>query len=207
MGVATQNPELRGNSWAIRQHVVNFMYFMAQELREWMAKLGFRTVNEMIGRVDKLEPRKAISHWKAAVSTSRRCCICRWYPTCRALLPDSPRPRSGQALDNQAVGTGEPAFARKERVAATLPIYNTNRVVGTILGSEITRRYGAEGLPQDTIELHFQGSAGQSFGAFIPQGLTLELEGDANDYFGKGLSGGKLIVYPPAAAPLAPRRM
>src|SRR5262249_33924932 len=102
-----------------------------------------------------------------------------------------------RALDNQVLlELCEPALSRRERVAATLPIKNTNRVVGTMLGSEITRRYGAEGLPEDTIELHFQGSAGQSFGAFIPKGLTLELEGDANDYFGKGLSGGKLIVYP-----------
>lgn len=198
VGVATQNPELRAKFTGDPQHVVNFMTFMAQELREWMAKLGFRTINEMIGRVDKLESRKAVEHWKA-----------RGLDFSSILyMPDVPesvgrycqiRQDHGldRALDTQVLlELCEPALSRGERVAATLPIKNTNRVVGTMLGSEITRRYGAEGLPEDTIELHFQGSAGQSFGAFIPKGLTLDLEGDANDYFGKGLSGGKLIVYP-----------
>ncbi|HXF63660.1 MAG TPA: glutamate synthase large subunit [Caldilineaceae bacterium] len=205
VGVATQNPELRKKFAGDPQHVVNFMYFIAQELREWMAKLGFRTVNEMIGRVDKLEPRKAIDHWKAKgldfssilhrpdvpESVGRYCQI----PQDHGLE---------RALDNQVLlDLCRPALEERKRVAAALPIRNTNRVVGTILGSEITRRYGAEGLPEDTIELHFQGSAGQSFGAFIPKGLTLELEGDANDYFGKGLSGGKLIAYPPKGSTFA----
>jgi glutamate synthase (ferredoxin) len=156
----------------------------------------------MIGRVDKLEPRKAVEHWKARgldfsnvlhmpdvpASVGRYCQISQDHGL-------------DQALDNQLLlAECEPALRNKERVVKTFPIKNTNRVVGTILGSEITRRYGAEGLPEDTIELRFQGSAGQSFGAFIPKGLTLELEGDANDYFGKGLSGGKIIVYPPNEA-------
>ena len=199
VGVATQNPELRKKFTGDPQYVVNFLYFMAQELREYMAKLGFRTVNEMIGRVDKLEPRRAVEHWKSQgldfsnilyappmpETVGRYCQIEQYHGL-------------DKALDNTTLlELCKPALDEGKRVAVTLPIRNINRVVGTIVGSELTRRYGAEGLPEDTIELHFQGSAGQSFGAFVPKGMTLELEGDANDYFGKGLSGGKLIVYPP----------
>ena len=198
VGVATQNPELRKKFTGDPQHVVNFMYFMARELREWMAKLGFRTVNEMIGRTDKLEPKRAVKHWKAKgidlssilyqpdvpESVGRYCQIKQDHGL-------------EKALDNQVLlDLCKPALDEGKRVAATLPIRNTNRVVGTILGSEVTRRFGADGLPDDTIELHLQGSAGQSFGAFVPKGITLEVEGDGNDYFGKGLSGGKIIAYP-----------
>ena len=202
VGVATQNPELRAKFAGDPQHVVNFMYFIAQELREWMAKLGFRTINEMIGRVDKLEPRKAIDHWKSRGLDFSNILYMPDVPASVGRYCQIPQDHGlAEALDNQVLlELCEPALSDKQRVAATLPIKNTNRVVGTILGSEITRRFGPEGLPEDTIELHFQGSAGQSFGAFIPSGLTLELEGDANDYFGKGLSGGKLIVYPDKAA-------
>ena len=202
VGVATQNPELRAKFEGDPQHVVNFMYFIAQELREWMAKLGFRTINEMIGRVDKLEPRKAVEHWKARGLDFSNILYMPDVPASVGRYCQIPQDHGlDQALDNQVLlELCEPALSNKARVAATLPIKNTNRVVGTILGSEITRRFGPEGLPEDTIELHFKGSAGQSFGAFIPSGLTLELEGDANDYFGKGLSGGKLIVYPDKTA-------
>jgi glutamate synthase (ferredoxin) len=202
VGVATQNPELRKKFAGDPQHVVNFMYFMAQELREWMAKLGFRTINEMVGRVDKLEARKAVEHWKARGLDFSNILHMPDVPASVGRYCQIPQDHGlDQTLDNQVLlELCEPALTNRERVAATLPIKNTNRVVGTILGSEITRRFGVEGLPEDTIELHFQGSAGQSFGAFIPKGLTLELEGDANDYFGKGLSGGKLIVYPDKAA-------
>ncbi len=202
VGVATQNPELRAKFTGDPQHVVNFMYFMAQELREWMSKLGFRSINEMIGRVDKLEPRKAVEHWKARGLDFSNILYAPDVPASVGRYCQIPQNHGLEnALDNQVLlELCEPALSDKQRVAATLPIKNTNRVVGTILGSEITRRFGVEGLPEDTIELHFQGSAGQSFGAFIPKGLTLELEGDANDYFGKGLSGGKLIVYPDKAA-------
>jgi glutamate synthase (ferredoxin) len=206
VGVATQNPELRKKFTGDPQHVVNFRYFMAQELREYMAKLGFRTVNEMIGRVDKLEPKQAIEHWKAkGIDLSNI-----------LYLPDVPASVGrycqilqnhglDQALDNTVLlDLCKPALDEGKRVAATVEIKNINRVVGTILGSEVTRRYGPEGLPEDTIELHFKGSAGQSFGAFVPKGITLELEGDANDYVGKGLSGGKIIVYPPQGATFVP---
>ncbi|HWP93601.1 MAG TPA: glutamate synthase large subunit [Thermodesulfobacteriota bacterium] len=206
VGVATQNPELRKKFQGDPAHVVNFMHFIAQEMRELMAKLGFRTVNEMIGRTDKLEVKKAVDHWKAKGLDFS------------AILyqPDVP-PEVGRycqipqdhglekALDNLVLlDLCKPALERREPVEAILPIHNTNRVVGTILGSELTKRYGAEGLPEDTIRLHFRGSAGQSFGAFIPRGITLTLEGDSNDYIGKGLCGGKIIVYPPKGSTFVP---
>ncbi|MFN2201702.1 MAG: glutamate synthase large subunit [Caldilineaceae bacterium] len=199
VGVATQNPELRKKFTGDPQNVINFLYFMAQELREYMAKLGFRTVNEMIGRVDKLEPRHAVEHWKSQGLDFSNILYAPPMPdTVGRYCQIEQNHGLDKALDNTTLlEICKPALEAGQRVAATLPIRNINRVVGTIVGSELTRRYGAEGLPDDTIELHFQGSAGQSFGAFVPRGITLELEGDANDYFGKGLSGGKIIVYPP----------
>jgi glutamate synthase (ferredoxin) len=205
VGVATQNPELRAKFTGRPEDVINFMFYMAEELRELMAKLGFRTVNEMVGRVDKLEARQAVAHWKASgIDLSPLL----WNPEVGAEVGRYCQIAQDhgldKALDNLVLlDLAKPALERGEAVQATLPIRNVNRVVGAILGSEITRRYGAEGLPADTIRLHFQGSAGQSFGAFIPRGLTLELEGDGNDYFGKGLSGGKIIAYPPAASTFA----
>lgn len=202
VGVATQNPELRQCFTGNPEHVVNFMHFMAQDMREWMAKLGFRTIDEMVGRTDKLQTMKAIEFWKAngldlspilhqpdGLQDIGRYC-------------QTPQDHGmDKALDNLVLlSLCAPALERQEKVKATLPVKNTNRVVGTILGSEISKRYGAEGLPEDTVDLLFQGSAGQSFGAFIPKGMTLTLEGDVNDYLGKGLSGGKIIVYPPADA-------
>ena len=206
VGIATQNPELRQRFTGDPAHVVNFMRFIAQEVREIMAQLGFRTLNEMIGRTDRLEAKRAVEHWKA-----------KGLDFSNLLYQPEVGPHVGRycqipqdhglenALDNQVLlDLAAPALERQAKVHATLPIRNTNRVVGTILGSEVTRRYGPEGLPEDTIRLHFQGSAGQSFGAFLPPGITLELEGDANDYFGKGLSGGKLILYPPAGSTFTP---
>lgn len=205
VGVATQNPELRKKFGGDPAHVVNFMQFIAQEVREIMAELGFRTINEMIGRTDRLEARQAVEHWKAkgldltpllyqpvvAASVGRYCTTSQDHGLNRS-------------LDIQELMTiCEPALERQEHVHAVLPIRNINRVVGTILGSEVTRRYGAAGLPDGTIKLHFRGSAGQSFGAFVPKGMTLSLEGDSNDYFGKGLSGGRLIVYPSEKATFA----
>jgi glutamate synthase (ferredoxin) len=198
VGVATQNPELRKKFTGRPEDVTNFMFYIAEELREYMARLGFRTLNEMIGRVDRLESRQAVEHWKASgIDLSPLL----WEPPVGddvgRYCQISQDHGLEKALDNVLLELAQPALASGEPVKATLPIKNTNRVVGTMLGSEITRRYEAEGLPEDTIWLHFQGSAGQSFGAFIPKGLTLELEGDGNDYFGKGLSGGKIIAYPP----------
>ncbi|HEX2228793.1 MAG TPA: glutamate synthase large subunit [Candidatus Binatia bacterium] len=206
VGVATQNPELRKMFAGDPAHVVNFMRFIAQEMREHMANLGFRTVNEMVGRADRLEVRRAVEHWKAR---GLEYAAILYQPP---VTPDVGRycqiPQNHgleNALDNQVLlDLAAPALERGEKVKASLDIRNTNRVVGTILGSEVTRKYGPQGLPEDTIHFHFQGSAGQSFGAFVPPGMTLELEGDANDYFGKGLSGGKLILYPPDGSTFAP---
>ena len=202
VGVATQDPELRKKFTGDPAHAVNFMNFVAQEVREYMAQLGFRTLSEMIGRTDRLEPKKAVEHWKA-----------KGLDFSAILYQPQAGPEVGRycqilqdhgldkALDNTTLlKLCEPALKRGEKVKASLPIKNTNRVVGTILGSELTRKYGAAGLPEDTIHLKFKGSAGQSFGAFVPRGITLELEGDANDYVGKGLSGGKIIVYPSKSA-------
>jgi len=199
VGVATQNPELRKKFTGDPDHVVNFMRFIAQEMREIMAKLGFRTINEMVGRVDRLEARKAIDHWKAKGLDLSPILYQPKMPADVGRYCQIPQDHGlDQALDNTTLlAICKPALEKKQKVQATVPIKNTNRVVGTIVGSELTRRYGPTGLPDDTIRLHFEGSAGQSFGAFIPKGMTLMLEGDANDYVGKGLSGGKIIVFPP----------
>jgi glutamate synthase (ferredoxin) len=199
VGVATQSPELRKNFTGDPAHAVNFMRFIAQEVRELMAQLGFRTINSMIGRTDLLEPREAIDHWKARGLDFTNILYQPRVPDDVGRYCQIPQDHGlEKALDNTVLlQLCEPALARKEKVTATLDIKNVNRVVGTILGSEITRRHGVAGLPEDTIQIHFRGSAGQSFGAFMPPGLTWKLEGDANDYLGKGLSGGKIILYPP----------
>jgi glutamate synthase (ferredoxin) len=198
VGVATQDPQLRKFFSGSPDHVVNFMRFIAAELREIMAQLGFRTINEMIGRTDKLAPRKAIEHWKAKgldfTSILQRPEV--WPEVIRYRQIDQDHGIQNSLDVTRLLDICEPAIERGERVHADLPIRNVNRVVGTITGSEVTKKWGPAGLPEDTINLKFTGSAGQSFGAFIPKGMTLELEGDANDYLGKGLSGGKIIVYP-----------
>ncbi len=206
VGIATQNPELRKKFCGDPAYIVNLMHFIAQELREIMATLGFRTINEMIGRTDKLEPAKALEHWKTKnLDFSNILYQPSVGPEVGHYCQISQNHGLDQALDNQhLLRICEPALLDGKSVQAILPIHNTNRVVGTILGSEVTRKYGAKGLPEDTIKLHFQGSAGQSFGAFVPRGITLTLEGDANDYLGKGLSGGKIIVYPPDKSTFAP---
>jgi glutamate synthase (ferredoxin) len=199
VGVATQDPKLRAKFAGKPEHVVNFMRLIAQEVRELMAKLGFRTLAEMVGHTERLDTNKAVAHYKAKgldfttifyqppvpESVGRYCSITQDHGLDKALDNTTLLPLCKSALE------------RGEKVETELPIRNINRVVGTITGSELTRRYGAAGLPEDTIRLHFRGSAGQSFGAFVPRGMTLTLEGDANDYLGKGLSGGKIIVYPP----------
>ncbi|HYV29189.1 MAG TPA: glutamate synthase-related protein, partial [Candidatus Eisenbacteria bacterium] len=206
VGVATQDPELRKKFAGDPAHVVSFMRFIAEEVRELMAQLGFRTLNEMVGRADRLEVKKAIDHWKAHGLDFTNILYQPKVPKDVGRYCQIPQDHGlDKSLDNQVLlKLCEPALEHAEPVRATLPIRNTNLVVGTILGSEITRRYGAEGLPEDTIRIHFKGSAGQSFGAFIPKGMTFVLEGDSNDYVGKGLSGGKLIVYPPEGSTFVP---
>ncbi len=198
VGIATQNPELRKKYTGDPAHVVNFMRFIAQELREIMAELGFRTINEMVGQVEKLQTKKAVSHWKAkGLDLSKILYAPKVGPEVGRYQKIAQKHGLEEALDRtHLLKICQPAIERGEKVKATLPIRNVNRVVGTMTGTAVTRKHGPEGLKEDTIQLHFQGSAGQSFGAFVPRGMTLELEGDANDYFGKGLSGGKLIVYP-----------
>jgi glutamate synthase domain-containing protein 2/glutamate synthase domain-containing protein 1/glutamate synthase domain-containing protein 3 len=204
-GIATQDPRLRERFKGQPEHVVNFMRFIAEELREIMAQLGIRTVEEMVGRVDKLEPRQAIAHWKAkGLDFTNLLYSPEVDPDWGRYCQDEQDHGIDRSLDvTVLLDLCKPAIERGEEVVAELPIRNVNRVVGTITGSEITRKYGAKGLPEDTIRLHFRGSAGQSFGAFIPPGLSLSLEGDANDYVGKGLSGGKIAVFPPREATFA----
>ncbi|HEY3486813.1 MAG TPA: glutamate synthase-related protein, partial [Gammaproteobacteria bacterium] len=199
VGVATQDPKLRERFTGKPEHAVNFMRFVAEDMREYMAQLGFRTVEEMIGRVDRLEARKAIAHWKT-----------KGFDLSNILYQPDVGPEVGRysqipqdhGLDKSLdlttlLALCKPAIERGEKVTAELPIRNVNRVVGTITGSEITKKWGAKGLPEDTVSIKFNGSAGQSFGAFMPKGMSFTLEGDANDYCGKGLSGGKIIVRPP----------
>ena len=206
VGVATQDPKLRAMFTGDPAHVVNFMRFVAQELREYMAELGFRTIDEMVGHSERLEMRRAVEHWKARNLDFSRILFQptvprQWGRTCQ--MPQDHGIES--SLDvTKLLDLCRPAIEERQPVKATLPIRNVNRVVGTITGSEVTRKQGSAGLPEDTIWLHFQGSAGQSFGAFVPPGMTLVLEGDSNDYLGKGLSGGKIVVYPPKAATFVP---
>ncbi|HEU0244890.1 MAG TPA: glutamate synthase-related protein, partial [Candidatus Limnocylindrales bacterium] len=203
VGVATQDPELRKRFAGDPEHVVNFMRFIAQEVREHMARLGFRTMDEMIGRSDRLEMRPALDHWKArGLDFSRilaRPEVPSTYGTRRIIAQEHGIEASLDAT--VLLELAQPALTEGLPVRAELPVRNVNRAVGTMLGSEITRHWGRGGLPDDTVHLRFTGSAGQSFGAFIPRGLTLELEGDTNDYVGKGLSGGRIVVRPPAASP------
>jgi glutamate synthase (NADPH/NADH) large chain len=205
VGIATQNPELRKKFQGTPENVINYFFFVAEEVRALMAKLGFRTVNEMIGRVDMLEMRGAVNHWKARgldfsailynpqlpARIGRRCTM----PQDHGL---------NEALDRELMELAKDAIENGRPVEIEKNIRNVHRAVGTMLSGTVARRYGASGLPDHTISLKFRGSAGQSFGAFLAKGVTLTLEGDANDYVGKGLSGGRIVVYPPKQSPFAP---
>jgi glutamate synthase domain-containing protein 2/glutamate synthase domain-containing protein 1/glutamate synthase domain-containing protein 3 len=206
VGVATQNPELREKFAGDPGHVVNFMHFIAEEVREIMAELGFRTINEMIGRTDKLEMRKVVDHWKGKNLDLSDVIYQPDVPSSYGRYCQIEQDHGlDEALDNKVLlNICKPTLEKGEPVEAIIPIKNINRTVGTILGSELTKKYGLDGLPEETVRLHFKGSAGQSFGAFIPKFMTLTLEGDSNDYIGKGLSGGKIIVYPPKGSTFIP---
>src|SRR6202789_3317605 len=207
VGIATQDPELRKKFQGQPEHVINFFFFVAEDLRKIMAELGFRTVNEMVGRVDCLVQREELKHWKAkSIDLS-------------SVLYNPPVPSHvghrcteaqdhglGDALDVKLIEMAHDALQNRAPVSLSMPIRNIHRTVGTMLSGEIARRYGSAGLPEDTISIQFTGCAGQSFGAFLARGVTLTLEGDANDYVGKGLSGGKLVVYPPRRSTFAPEK-
>jgi glutamate synthase (NADPH) large chain len=205
VGIATQDPALRAKFRGSPENVINFFFFIAEEVREWMSKLGFRTMDEMVGHVDRIEMRHAVGHWKAKGldfssilynpqvprRVGRRCLIAQDHGL-------------DEALDYQLIEHAKPALDHKTPVEFSVPVRNVHRTVGAMLSGEIARRYGSAGLPDDTIRFHFSGSAGQSFGAFLAKGVTLTLEGDANDYVGKGLSGGRVIVYPPRTSTFLP---
>ena len=201
-GVATQDPELRKRFAGKPEYVVNFMRFVAQEVRELMAQLGFRTFNEMVGHANLLEPKKAVAHWKAqGLDLSNILYRPKTSLTAANYCTEAQDHGIEKCLDmSKLLDICQPAIERGEKVSAELAITNIDRVAGTIVGNEVTRHHGAAGLPDDTIKIRFNGSAGQSFGAFIPRGMTLELSGDANDYLGKGLSGGQIVVFPPAGS-------
>ena len=205
VGIATQDPALRKKFTGTPEHVINFFFFVAEQVRQLMARLGFRRMDDMIGRVDKIEMRPAIDHWKARgldfsqilynppvpARVGRRCTQAQDHGL-------------EKALDAKLIDHARPAIQHGTQVEFKLPIRNVDRTVGAMLSGEIARQHGSNGLEPDTIHFSFTGSAGQSFGAFLARGVTLELEGDSNDYVGKGLSGGKLIVYPPRNSTFLP---
>jgi glutamate synthase domain-containing protein 3 len=205
VGVATQDPELRKKFQGQPEHVINFLFYVAEDLRRVMAELGFRKLDEMIGRVDCLVQRQDIEHWKAkGIDLS-------------AVLYNPPMPSHvgrrctqaqdhglDDALDGKLIERATDAIENLKPMSLSLPIRNVHRTVGAMLSGQIARRHGSVGLPDDTIRIQFHGCAGQSFGAFLAKGVTLTLEGEANDYVGKGLSGGRLIIYPPRNSRFVP---
>jgi glutamate synthase domain-containing protein 2/glutamate synthase domain-containing protein 1/glutamate synthase domain-containing protein 3 len=205
VGIATQDPVLRERFTGAPEHVINFFFFIAEQMRQHMAKLGFKTVDQMVGHVEKIDAHIDDAHWKAkGIDLSSIL----YVPT----LPSRVSRRRttcqdhglGPALDHALIAKAKPALESQEKVEASFAIRNVHRTVGAMLGGEIARRYGSAGLPEGTIHFKFRGSAGQSFGAFVPNGVTLELEGDTNDYLGKGLSGGRIIAYPPKTSSFLP---
>ncbi|TWU30267.1 glutamate synthase-related protein [Bythopirellula polymerisocia] len=206
VGIATQDPELRAKFAGKPEHVVNYLFMVAEDARQIMAELGFRTINEMVGRVDCLETDAAIKHWKAdgLDLTSLLSPVKKPRPDVGTYWTQPQNHGLEHSLDmTKLLDLAKPALERGDKVREELAIVNTDRTVGTILSNEICKKWGAECLPDDTIHFKFHGSAGQSFGAFLARGVTLELEGDANDYVGKGLSGGRIVIYPSKEATFA----
>jgi glutamate synthase (NADPH/NADH) large chain len=204
VGVATQNPELRRRFTGKPEFIVNFFEFVAQEVREYLAALGFRTLEEAVGHAELLDSTVAVSHWKASGLDLSPVLHVPDLPdgAVRHRIADQDHGLDA-ALDNTLILLAEGGLADGTPVRLELPVRNVNRTVGTMLGSELTRRWGGDGLPDDTILVELTGSAGQSLGAFLPRGITLRLQGDANDYLGKGLSGGRIIAAPDPAARFA----
>ncbi len=205
VGVATQDKELRKRFTGKPEHVVNFFFFVAEEVRQLMAQLGFRKFDDMIGRSDKLDMRKAIDHWKAKGLDYSRILHMPNVPDTAVYNCETQDHGLDRALDNRLMEQARPALERGEPVKIETPIMNVNRSVGAMLSGRVAERYGHEGLPEDSIHIKLNGVAGQSFGTWLAHGVTLELEGEGNDYVGKGLSGGRIIVYPPADCPIVPQ--
>ncbi|MBZ5594071.1 MAG: glutamate synthase large subunit [Acidobacteriia bacterium] len=206
VGIATQDPELRKKFQGQPEHAINFFFFIAEQLRQIMAQLGFRTVNEMIGHVDMLDMRATVEHWKARGLDYSSILYNPPMPIRVARRKIQAQDHGlNQALDYKLIDHAREALENQTPIEIKLPIRNVHRTVGAMLSGAIARRYGSAGLPEDTVRFQFSGSAGQSFGAFLAKGVTLMLEGDSNDYTGKGLSGGKLIIYPPRASTFLPQ--
>ena len=205
VGIATQDPELRKRFAGQPGHLVNYFYFVAEELREIMAQLGFRTVADMVGRVDMLETRKAIDHWKASgIDLSRLLTLpvrAQRVQTYCCIDQDHGLER---ALDHQLIARAMPAIDNGDPVRIELPVRNSNRTVGAMLSGRVARKYGEDGLPAGTIDIHLEGSAGQSFGAFLAAGVSISLSGDTNDYMGKGIGGGRVVIVPPQGSGFVP---
>jgi len=205
VGIATQDPVLRAKFAGTPEHVINFFFFIAEQVRGYMAQMGIRTFDEMVGRVDMLGTRDAEEHWKAKGIDLSAILYNPQMPRRIARRCIQPQDHGlSQSLDYKLIDHARESIESGTPVEIKLPIRNVHRTVGAMLSGEIARRYGSAGLPHDTIRFQFNGSAGQSFGAFLARGVTLELEGDANDYVGKGLSGGTLIVYPPRTSTFVP---
>ena len=204
VGVATQNPELRSRFTGKAEFIVNFFEFLAEEVREYLARLGFRTLADAVGHAELLDAATALRHWKAAgLDLAPILHVPQLPPGAARRHATSQDHGLDRALDNTLIELAEGALRDGRAVTLDLPVRNVNRTVGTMLGHEVTSRWGGDGLPDDTIDISFRGSAGQSFGAFLPRGITLRLAGDANDYLGKGLSGGRIIAAPDPAAAFA----
>ena len=205
VGIATQDPELRKRFAGQPGHLVNYFYFVAEELREIMAELGFRTVAEMVGRVDRLETRKAVDHWKASgIDLSKLLTIPARAERVQTFCCIDQDHGLERALDHQLIEQARPAIDNGTPVHISLPVRNSNRTVGAMLSGRVARKYGEEGLPEGTINIELEGSGGQSFGAFLAPGVSIRLAGDTNDYMGKGIGGGRLVIVPPAGSGFVP---
>lgn len=206
VGIATQDPELRKKFTGKPEHVVNYLFMVAEDARQLMAELGFRSINEMIGRVDVLRVNDAIDHWKAqgVDLTQLLVAAVRPHDAVEVYCTRDQDHALQDVLDRRLIAECAPAIEQGEAVRLQLPIENTDRTTGTMLSHEVSRKWGHTGLPEDTIRIRFTGSAGQSYGAWLAPGVTLELDGDANDYAGKGLSGGRLVITPPGSSTFTP---
>ena len=205
VGVATQDPELRKRFTGQPEHVVNYFFMIAEDVRRWMAKLGFRSFDEMVGRSDKLDMQRALSHWKTEGLDFSRIFYRPDVDNSTAVYHREQQDHGLEhALDHVLIAQAQPALEHGQAVVINTPIHNVNRTFGAMLSGQVAKRYGHKGLPDDTIAIHVKGTAGQSFGAFLAQGISIELEGEGNDYVGKGMSGGRIAIYPPKDCPIDP---